>query len=157
MGQRVPVRDGLFVDAEVPRLLVSQCVSCGKVHFPRSETCPYCAGEGTEPKELTGPGVLWAHTSITAAPPGYLGEVPYGVGVVEFDEGIRIISRLSESDPFALREGQMMELVVVPLHTDDDGNDVVTYAFAAVKDTGDFGDTGDASDTGDVKNMTEQL
>jgi uncharacterized OB-fold protein len=58
------------------------------------------------------------------------GDVPYGVGVVEFPEGIRVIGRLTESDPAALTSGQTMTLRVVPLHRDDDSNDVVTYAFA---------------------------
>ena len=56
--------------------------------------------------------------------------MPFGVGVVELPEGVRVISRLTESDPGALVAGQPMELRVVPLHTDADGNDVVTYAFA---------------------------
>ena len=67
---------------------------------------------------------------MTAPPPGYLGETPFGIGVVELPEGIRVISRLTESDPASLQSGQAMELRIVTLHTDDDGNDVVTYAFA---------------------------
>ena len=56
--------------------------------------------------------------------------MPYGVGIVELPEGVRVIARLTEADPAALAEGQAMELRVVPLHQDDEGNDVVTYAFA---------------------------
>ena len=67
---------------------------------------------------------------MTAAPPGYRGEVPFGIGVVELPEGVRVITRLTENDPGALAEGQPMALRIVPLHMDDDGNDVVTYAFA---------------------------
>ena len=63
-------------------------------------------------------------------PPGYEGEIPFGVGIVELPEGVRVIGRLTEGDPAALRLGQAMELRVVPLHTDADGHDVVTYAFA---------------------------
>ena len=66
---------------------------------------------------------------MTAAPPGYRGDVPYGFGVVELPEGIRVISRLTESDPARLHAGQAMHLVVVPLHVDDDGRQVVSYAF----------------------------
>jgi uncharacterized OB-fold protein len=58
--------------------------------------------------------------------------VPFGVGVVELPEGVRVITRLTESDPAALVEGQTMELRIVPLHRDEDGNDVVTYAYAPV-------------------------
>jgi uncharacterized OB-fold protein len=82
------------------------------------------------PTELTGSGTLWAWTAVTSAPPGYEGEIPYGLGVVELPEGIRVITRLTESDPAALAFGQAMVLRVVPLHADADGNDVVTFAFA---------------------------
>jgi hypothetical protein len=47
-------------------------------------------------------------------------------------EGVRVITRLTESDPAALVEGQAMELRIVPLHRDEEGHDVVTYAFAPV-------------------------
>ena len=33
------------------------------------------------------------------APPGYTGEVPFGFGVVELPEGLRVITRLTESRP----------------------------------------------------------
>jgi hypothetical protein len=58
------------------------------------------------------------------------------VGVVELPEGIRIITRLTVSDPAGLALGQAMELRVVPLHTDADGNEVVTYSFAPVDEPG---------------------
>ena len=56
--------------------------------------------------------------------------MPFGVGVVELPEGVRVITRLTESDPARAGPGQPMELRIVPLHPDEDGNDVVTYAFA---------------------------
>jgi uncharacterized OB-fold protein len=77
-------------------------------------------------------GTLWAWTAVTAPPPGYLGETPYGMGVVELPEGIRVIARLTEANPDALAAGQPMELRIVPLHADADGNDVVTFAFSPV-------------------------
>ncbi len=73
---------------------------------------------------------MWSWTAVTASPPGYEGEIPFGIGIVELPEGVRVITRLTESDPAALRSGQSMEFRVVPLHADSEGNDVVTYAFA---------------------------
>lgn len=130
MGAPVPVRAGLFDPGAEPCLLGSRCATCGGHHFPRHETCPYCASAEVEEARLSRRGTLWAFTAVTAPPPGYRGEVPYGFGVVELPEGLRVISRLTESDPGALQLGQAMELVVVPLHVDDDGNSVETYAFA---------------------------
>jgi hypothetical protein len=49
---------------------------------------------------------------------------------VELPEGIRVIARLTESDPAALALGQTMHLRVVPLHTDPSGNDIMTFAFS---------------------------
>jgi uncharacterized OB-fold protein len=130
MGARVMVRQGLFTDEDQPALLGSRCTACGAHHFPRHDSCPYCSTEDPVPTELTGSGTLWAWTAVTSAPPGYEGEIPYGLGVVELPEGIRVITRLTESDPAALAFGQAMVLRVVPLHADADGNDVVTFAFA---------------------------
>ena len=43
---------------------------------------------------------------------------------------LRVEARLTESDPDKLVIGMEMELVLDPLCIDDDGNQVVTYAFA---------------------------
>ena len=96
---RVMVREGLFTDSDPPSLLGSRCGACGSVHFPRADTCTYCATEDPEPVELSHQGTLWAWTAVTAPPPGYRGEVPYGIGVVELPEGLRVITRLTESRP----------------------------------------------------------
>lgn len=127
---RVPVRQGLFVDADPPLLVTGRCGHCGQLHFPRQHTCPYCSSEVVDETHLRGRGHLWAHTAVTTAPPGYRGEVPYGFGVVELVEGLRVVGRLTEADPSALRRGQPMTLVVVPLHGDDEGRTVVSYGFA---------------------------
>jgi uncharacterized OB-fold protein len=123
-------RDGLFTDGEVPRLLGSRCEVCGRHQFPRHDTCPYCASDRTCPVELSATGRLWAWTAVTTAPPGYRGDVPYGFGVVELPEGLRVVTRLTEADPALLSAGQAMTLVVVPVHVDDEGRPVVSYAFA---------------------------
>jgi uncharacterized OB-fold protein len=133
MSTMLMVRQGLFSDGEAPALLGSRCTVCRAHDFPRHDTCPYCSTEDPVPTELSRAGTLWAWTAVTAPPPGYQGEVPFGLGVVELPEGIRVITRLTESDPAALSFGQPMELRIVPLHADVDGNDVVTFAFSAVE------------------------
>lgn len=130
MTERVPVRPGLFLDDDPPALVGGRCGRCGRPHFPRSGTCPYCSADDVEEARFGAPGRLWAHTAVTAAPPGYRGEVPFGFGVVELPEGLRVVTRLTEADPGRLRSGQPMALAVVPLHVDDEGRQVVTYAFA---------------------------
>lgn len=123
--------DGLFDDdGDGPRLRGGRCTVCSHFHFPRHDVCPYCASDATEDAELSGSGRLWAWTAVTHPPPGYLGTVPYGFGVVELPEGLRVVTRLTEADPERLRADQAMHLVLDTLGTDDEGNAVVTYAFA---------------------------
>lgn len=125
----VPVREGLFSLAG-PRLLGSRCDRCGSPGFPRRPTCAYCSSEELTDVALSDTGVLWAFTAVTAAPPGYRGEVPYGFGVVELPEGIRVVTRLTEPDPSRLSLGQPVHLVLDDLGPDDAGRRVVTFAFA---------------------------
>jgi uncharacterized OB-fold protein len=126
--QRVPIHEGLF--SADGQLLAAHCPDCHRWHFPADADCPYCSGERCEERPLSGQATLWLFTGVRNRPPGYLGEVPFGFGVVELPEGLRLITRLTEADPAALRLGMPMRLAIVPLHLDDEGREVVTYAFA---------------------------
>jgi len=128
MGERVAIREGLFTLGGGPRLLGSRCAACGEAQFPRGESCPYCGSDGCLPVELSPRGRLYLNTTVLNRPPGYRGEVPFGFGVVELDDALRVIARLRDD---GLRAGQPMRLVVEPVHTDDEGREVITYAFAA--------------------------
>jgi len=126
-----PVAPGLFVeDAGGPRLLAGQCPACSRPHFPAGRVCPYCAAEGCTETRVGPAGRLWLYTAIGTRPPGYAGEVPFGFGVVELPGGLRVITRLTEPRLELLRPGMPMRLVITPLHTDDAGTAVVSYAFA---------------------------
>ena len=127
MAAPIPVHDELFT-IDPPRLLGARCTACGQHHFPRLAQCPYCGDEQVEPVELSDHGSLWGWTEVLTAPPGYEGDVPFGFGVVELPEGIRIITRLA-SPVTGYEAGQPMQLRIVPLHESDAGT-VVTWEFA---------------------------
>ena len=131
MAASVAVQEGLFtVDADgAAHLVGGRCRACGRHQFPRSSLCPYCGADDVAEALLSPDGTLWAWTAVTAAPPGYRGDVPYGFGVVELPEGLRVITRLTEPDPTRLRFGQDVRLQLVVLHRDDEGRDVLTWAF----------------------------
>jgi uncharacterized OB-fold protein len=115
------------------RLVGGYSPSAGRWHFPLLDTCPYTGARDVERVSLSPDATLWAWTAVTAAPPGYRGAVPFGFGVVELvAERLRVVTRLTEADPTRLAFGDPMVLVADVLHTDDDGVDVVTWAFAPV-------------------------
>jgi uncharacterized protein len=69
-------------------------------HFPRSSVCPFSGADDVEPIDLPRTGTVWLHTTVTVAPPGYSGPVPYGLGIVELDGEpmLRVVSRLRGED-----------------------------------------------------------
>jgi len=68
-------------------------------------------------------------------PPPYRGPEefePYGVGMIELPEGLRITTLLLGHDPDGFRVGMEMELIVTKLFEDEMGRDVLGYKFRAV-------------------------
>ena len=132
MSESTPVHAGLFGVAPdgSAHLLGGECAQCRRIHFPASADCPYCGADGCRSRRLGGTGVLRLFTRVVNRPPGYEGEVPFGFGVVELDEGLQVIARLTEADPARLAFDMPVRLAIVPLHVDESGRQVMTYAFA---------------------------
>jgi uncharacterized OB-fold protein len=59
---------------------------------------------------------------------------PYGVGYVEMPGGVRVESRLLPNKPEDLQIGMPMQLDIVPFRTDDNGDQIMTFSFSAVKE-----------------------
>jgi len=132
------VAEGIFTwPSDDPQLIGSRCTECGIVTFPSQASCPRCASTGMEKHRLPRRGRLWAWTTQEFPPPSppYTGPtgdafVPYGVGYVELDDEVKVETRLTRAD--GLRIGMEMELVLEPFRVDDEGNEVVTFAFRPV-------------------------
>jgi uncharacterized OB-fold protein len=141
----VPVAEGILAfdgdDGGGPQLVGSCCAACGIVTFPAQASCPRCASDEMTRQPLARHGRLWAWTTQSFPPPappygGPTGKafVPFGVGYVDLGD-VKVETRLTTADPDVLRDGMEMELVVVPFRTDDDGNDVVTFAFRPTEES----------------------
>ncbi|MDZ4270960.1 MAG: OB-fold domain-containing protein [Mycobacterium sp.] len=121
-----------------PQLIGSRCDSCSATTFPAQQRCPRCSAGSMSEVLLPRTGTLIAWTT-QGFPPGapYAGPtgkdfVPFGVGLVQLDDVIRVEGRLTENDPAKLEFGQAVELTMIPFTTDADGNEVVTFAFQPV-------------------------
>jgi uncharacterized OB-fold protein len=102
----------LEVNGDDVRLVGGYSPTSGHHHFPLAPVCPYTGADDVERVLLPATGRLWAWTAVNSAPPGYEGPVPYGFGVVELDGvGLRVVGRLTESNPSRLDEGQPMRVV----------------------------------------------
>jgi uncharacterized OB-fold protein len=122
-----------------PQLIGGRCERCDAVTFPRLASCPRCGAPDMAQHLLPRRGTLWTWTTQEFLPkePYASGETPetftpYGVGLVQLGDEVRVEARLTESDASKLGIGMEMELVIVPFRVDDDGTEIVTYAFAPI-------------------------
>lgn len=131
------IQEGLFTvpssRTHEPRLIGSECMSCGEIVFPRQPVCPNCQSN-TVKERLLGPrGRLYTFTNVNhPVPEAYKGPIPYGVGIMELPEGVRIISHLTESNPEKLKVGMEMMLVIEKLFEDDEGNQIIGFKFKPI-------------------------
>ncbi|MFE3320160.1 Zn-ribbon domain-containing OB-fold protein [Nocardia sp. NPDC059195] len=125
--------------AEDFRLVGGACADCGASVFPIQDLCPRCSLPSIEQITLPRTGTLVAWTTqgfLPGAP--YLGDetpktfVPFGVGLVQLGDVIRVEARLTENDPAKLEFGMDVELTTVSLGTDPEGAEVITFAFQPV-------------------------
>lgn len=88
------------------RFLIQHCGACGRhVYFPR-ESCPHCGGAALEWTTPSGNGAVYAVTTVRRrrADGGDL-----NVSVIDLDEGVRLMSRVDNLAPGAVRIGQRVK------------------------------------------------
>ena len=137
--KRIPVVEGLFAEtADGPRLLGSKCTACGTPYFPTTPVChnPDCRSTNVEDAAFGPRGTLWSYSVqyYPPPPPAKYDEpyVPYALGLVDLEEGLRVLARIATDDPEGVKVGAEVELVLEKLYGDSDGNDVITWKFRPI-------------------------
>jgi uncharacterized OB-fold protein len=118
------------------QLIGSQCGKCGETQFPVQKQCPNCSASDMSDVLLPRDGTIIAWTTQSFIPSfPYIGKesaadfVPFGVALVQLGDVIRVEGRLTEPDMDAIEFDQKVELTMVPFAADDEGNEIMTYAF----------------------------
>ena len=137
--QRVLAPDVSNWPEENPQLIGSRCGACAATTWPRQQRCPRCSAADMSDLLLPRRGtvVAWTTQGFVPALP-YAGSetadrfTPFGVGLVQLGDDVRVEVRLTENDPEKLEFGMEVELAFIPFYVDDDGAEVLTIAFAPV-------------------------
>jgi uncharacterized OB-fold protein len=124
-----PITPDLFAidDNGALTLLGGRSASSGQAHFPLRPVCPFTGADDVEPVELPRSGRLLWWTTVQVAPPGYVGVVPYGLGVVALDvePELRVVTRVL--DPEARSTGETLLATAEEIETPDGPR--TTWAF----------------------------
>ncbi len=102
------------------RFLIQHCAACGNhVYFPR-EICPHCGAGDLTWVEPSGVGTVYAVTTVRRkADAG--GD--YNVSLIDLAEGVRLMSRVTDLAPDAVRIGQQVRARVQML----EGKGVIVF------------------------------
>ena len=138
--KKIPITEGIFTTPLSPpeqvRLKGCKCRNCGEVFWGERSFCENCSSDDLEDLVLSNRGNLYSYTIIEHRPAGdYKGPepfIPFGLGLVELPEGVRIITPLTVNDPAQLKIGMEMELLMEKFCEDEDGSEVMAFKFKPI-------------------------
>lgn len=110
------------------RLVASKCKSCGTIHFPPKKICKKCRSKDMEEVELPRSGKLLTFSIVRYPPEEFVEYAPYAVGVVELENGVRVLAQITDADVEELRTGIEVEMVVRKIK-DLGERDIIVYGY----------------------------
>jgi uncharacterized OB-fold protein len=119
---------------EVPqryRFEAKKCKKCNHVSFPPRLICPECGSRSFEDYILKDTGKVLTFTTIEVAPSQFSDLVPYSIGVVELDDGVRITAQIADSQKENIKIGSRIKLEFRKIQ-DDGQAGIIMYGYKAV-------------------------
>jgi len=117
------------------KLMGSRCRDCDTLFLPPRSICIECYSSEMDWVEMKGKGKLAAYTCIAIGPPfmakeGYDRKHPYVSGVVELEEGVKVVARIEGVDgskPETIKIGTPLKVAF--LHRGEVRNPTTFLAF----------------------------
>ena len=104
-----------------------RCRSCHRWFLPRA-VCPFCWTLDPEPVLAAGRGSVYSFTIChRAGAPGFEADVPYTVGLIELEEGVRMLGLIVSDDSASVSIGMTVRAAF-----DDRGDGLTVPRFVPV-------------------------
>lgn len=111
------------------RLLGTYCENCGTSFFPPRKICPKCRRKGrTREVEFSGRGRVFSYTVIHVGSKTFDEYAPYVIGLIELQEGPRVLSQIVDCKPEDVHIGMEVEACFRKLFEQEDGG-IISYGF----------------------------
>ncbi|MPN39910.1 hypothetical protein SDC9_187444 [bioreactor metagenome] len=103
--------------AQQGKLLIQHCKSCGELNHPPGPVCPHCQSFEWDTVQASGKGVVYSYVVMhyPEVPPF---DHPNPIGLIELEEGTRLIAQLVGIKPQDVKIGQKVQ---VEFNTFNDG------------------------------------
>lgn len=132
---QVPIKPGLFEfcgSGRAIRLIGSQCAACGEKFFPQKSICPACSARDMKTVPLSRTGIIRTYAVVRQATKTWKGPVPYVIVLVTLDDGVKLMTHLTNCDPDNVKIGARVEAVAEKLRENEDGLDIIAHMFKYV-------------------------
>jgi uncharacterized protein len=101
-----------FEGAKAHRLLIQRCAQCGELRHPPRPVCPKCRSYEWDTVEASGRGTVYSYV-VNHHPQVPAFDYPLAVGLVELDEGTRLVANVVGVDPADVHVGMPVEVEFV--------------------------------------------
>ncbi|MFH0930443.1 MAG: Zn-ribbon domain-containing OB-fold protein [Candidatus Zixiibacteriota bacterium] len=119
---------------EIPqryRLEAGKCKKCGKIFFPPRLICDNCKSREFEKINLQKEGKLLTYTVIRVAPSQFIDQTPYAMGIVELNEGVKILSQVADCDFDKLEIGMLVRIEFRKIFQEGEAG-IICYGYKCV-------------------------
>jgi len=97
-----------------PGLAYEACKACGRAWYFQRGFCPHCGSSTVEMRASACRGTVHAITTVARAPsPEWQARAPYGLALIDLEEGIRV---MTHADP-GLAIGDAVGIAFDPMAT----------------------------------------
>lgn len=102
-------------------LLIQKCDDCHNYRYPPRPICPHCFSTDTKWDKVSGKGEVYTFTvARVPAAPEWEPVIPYVIGIIRLDEGVKVMSNIVGCRPEDISIGMKVEVIF------DDVTDEVT-------------------------------
>lgn len=119
---------------EIPqryRMEAGKCKKCGKIFFPPRVICDSCKSREFEKINLQKEGKLLTYTIIRVAPTEFTDHAPYAMGIVELNEGVKILTQIADCDFDKLEIGMPVKIEFRKIYSEGEAG-IICYGYKCV-------------------------
>lgn len=91
-------------------LRIQRCQACARAVFYPRALCPHCFSDQLTWITASGRGTLYAFTVVHQAFGPYAAEAPFIIGIIELEEGVRMMSRITDATREQITVGAAVEV-----------------------------------------------
>ena len=109
----------------------AKCKGCGKIYFPPRLICPGCKSKEFEKTQLKKDGKILTYTIIRIPPSQFVDQAPYAMGVVELDDGVKLLIQIADCDLEKIDIGMKVRVEFRKIYEEGEAG-IICYGYKCV-------------------------